>query len=142
MDLAALEIMVNSDNMREWTELSTFDGIDLTESYILSWAHVNGSLVLEMDFVLTPDHPGYQPPPVNWYACFRRGLLRFDGVRSLTGLPNMADVIPAIDATGEKDYGHLDQLVEIAAGRFEGETDYGTFSVESASPTVELYIDT
>jgi hypothetical protein len=124
--------------MRDWTANPTFDGIDLSDSLILSWATRDHDLVVEVDFVLIEGHPDYHPPRSDEWACFRRGILRFVNLRSLTGLPPMATVIPATDATGEKDYGHFDSLVEDPIGHFAVSWDYGSFFVQSDPPKIEI----
>ncbi len=127
--------------MRDWTAIPAFDGLDLTESFILSWEHRENLLRFEVDFVLTEDHPAFHPPIPGEWACFRRGALEFPNVRSLTGLPSMAGVRPAVDATGAHDYGHFDTFVESAPARFEVSGDFGTFSVESDLPVIVLPSD-
>jgi hypothetical protein len=124
--------------MRNWTAMPAFHGLDLSESFISSWEHHENSLLVEADFVLTPDHPSFRPPVPDEWACFKRGKLTFPNVRSTKGLRSMAEVRPAIDATGERDYGHFDSFVERAPGTFEVSGDFGTFTVESEQPIVEI----
>ncbi|HXI77195.1 MAG TPA: hypothetical protein VNH21_08655 [Steroidobacteraceae bacterium] len=101
--------------MRDWTTISAFDRLDLSESFILSWLADNGDLLFEVDFALAEGHPDYCQPRLGERACFRRGTLRFPNVRSMARLPSMAEVRPAFDATGEIDYGHFDSFVEVAS---------------------------
>ena len=124
--------------MRDWTAIPAFDGLDLTESFILSWEHRENLLRFEVDFVLTEEHSAFHPPTPGEWACFLRGALAFPNVQSLSGLPAMSSVRPAVDATGEKDYGHFDVFAELAPGRFEVSGDFGTFFVESDAPLVVL----
>jgi hypothetical protein len=124
--------------MHDWTAMPAFDGLDLTESFISSWEQNNKTLRFEVDFVLTPDHPMFRPALPDEWACFRRGAVTFPNVRAITGLKSMSEVRPAIDATGERDYGHFDTFVERAPGAFEVAGDFGTFLVESEPPIVEI----
>lgn len=125
--------------MRDWTEISAFNQLDLSESFILSWTMESGDLLFEADFVLAVDHPEYRNPPPDEWACFRRGTLTFPNVRSVTGLPSRANVRPAIDATGEIDYGHFDSLIEKAPGIFELSGDFGVARLECGQPTVRIF---
>jgi hypothetical protein len=125
--------------MRAWTDISVFDRLDLTESFILSWTIEGGDVVFEADFLLIEGHPNYRRPSAGEWACFRRGTLKFPNVRSLKGLPSMADVHPAIDANGEIDYGHFDSLVEVVSGQFELSGDFGVVRLECDQPTVGIH---
>lgn len=118
--------------------MPAFDGIDLGNSFVISWEHQGDSLRFEADFVLTPDHAMFHQVTPNEWACFKRGVLIFPNVRKIHGLKPMTEVRPAIDATGEKDYGHFDILVEQGAGKFEVSGDFGTFQIEAAQPFVEI----
>jgi hypothetical protein len=51
----------------------------------------------------------------------------------------MSEVRPAIDATGEIDYGHFDSFVEVASGKFEVSGDFGVLRLQSDEPTVVVH---
>ena len=127
--------------MRDWTTISAFDRLDLSESFILSWLADNGDLLFEVDFALAEGHPDYCQPRLGERACFRRGTLRFPNVRSMARLPSMAEVRPAFDATGEIDYGHFDSFVEVASGQFEVSGDFGVLRLESDQPIAAVHTD-
>jgi len=127
--------------VRDWTTISAFDRLDLSESFILSWLADNGDLLFEVDFALAEGHPDYCQPRLGERACFRRGTLRFPNVRSMARLPSMAEVRPAFDATGEIDYGHFDSFVEVASGQFEVSGDFGVLRLESDQPIVAVHTD-
>jgi hypothetical protein len=122
--------------MRTWLEIPALEAIDLTNSYVLSWNQSQNAVRFIMDFVLTQDHPLYTLPQDDEWACFRSGELVFSGATRITGLYSMDDVKPAIGATGEKDYGCIDSLVEIGAGQYEVEGEFGTVSIKSEEPRV------
>jgi hypothetical protein len=124
--------------MRNWSALPAFFGLDLSESYILSWCRLEDSLRIEADLVITPDHPKFKAPPPHERACFSRGAVVFPNVRSIEGLRPMSEVRPAIDALGEKDYGHFDSLVEVTPGTFEVSADFGELTIESGPPNVDI----
>ena len=114
--------------MRPYTDLRELAEIVLEESYVLGIKAEPGTMTLDMDFVLTPNHPSYSPPPSSEWACFRRGTLRLVGVRRLTwtdqGQP------PALDASGERDWGHVDTF-EWDEGRFVLAGDFGSLEAEA-----------
>jgi hypothetical protein len=94
-----------------------------------------GRLTLDVDFVLTPAHPSYRDPPADERECFRRGKLRFIGVRMLCWENQGAP--PATDATGESDFGHIDDL-EWGEGVFELNGDWGQIRVLAEDVSVDL----
>jgi hypothetical protein len=65
-------------------------------------------VIFEVDFVLTKAHPAYVPPPASARECFRNGRLRLVAVQRL--LWDEQGARPATDATGERDYGHIDSF--------------------------------
>jgi hypothetical protein len=125
--------------MRDWTAIPSFDRLDLSESFILSWTADTGDVVFEVDFALAEGHADYRQPPLGEWACFRRGTLKFPNAHSIAGLRTMAEVRPAIDATGEADYGHFDSLIEVASGQFEVSGDFGVLRLESDQPMVAIH---
>ena len=118
--------------------MPVFAGIDLPDSYILSWRQEGGSVSFEMLFVLTIDHPLYKRPNDDEWACYRSGRLSIQNVTRCAGLPDMKLVIPATDAKGHKDYGCMDSFAESAAGRYELSTDFGTATIHGSEPAVEF----
>jgi hypothetical protein len=95
-----------------WTEMPEFDGVDLTESYVLGWRLDDEGLWFDLDVALVPGHPAYRPPRPDERTCWRRGVLVFPGARAVKGLDPQDAVIPAIDASDECDYGNIDTLEE------------------------------
>ncbi len=118
--------------------MPVFAGIDLPDSYILSWQRGDEGVSFEMLFVLTIDHPLYKHPKEDEWACYRSGRLTFQNVTKCTGLPDMKLVIPATDAEGYKDYGCMDTFIETSAGKYELSGDFGVATVHGSEPAVEF----
>ena len=95
-------------HVRRYTGLPGLAEIVLEESYVFGITAEPGSVTFDIDFVLTPSHSDYVAPPPSEVECFRRGTMRLSGVQRLTwdrqGAP------PATDATGERDFGHIDSF--------------------------------
>ncbi|SRR6266542_4473075 len=121
--------------MRSYTELDGLDEIVLEESYVLGITAEPGRVTFEVDFVLTPHHPEWVAPPPSEVECFRRGTLQLMGVRRLRwddqGGP------PATDATGERDFGHIDSF-KWEHDRFLLEGDWGSLDVRAAGAEASL----
>jgi hypothetical protein len=80
----------------------------LEESYVLTISVTPASIEFGGDFVLGPRHSSYREPASGETGCFVRGTLTFLGVRSL--LWEHQGAPPALDASGEIDYGHIDDF--------------------------------
>jgi hypothetical protein len=123
--------------MRPYVELPGLSEIVLEESYVLDVRAAPGELIFDVDFVLARDHPAYAPPPPSQVECFRRGSLRFTGLERLVwddqGKP------PAIDASGERDFGHIDSF-EWEGGRYFLSGDFGRIDAEAKGVDVVLSV--
>jgi hypothetical protein len=122
--------------LKPYTALKGLEDIVLEESYVLAITATPSQVVFKVDFVLTTEHPRYQPNRPGEYECFRRGELRFQDIKILywtgQGRP------PAQDATGELDYGHIETFEwEPACYQFLG--DWGYMQVTGG--TVQVTID-
>jgi hypothetical protein len=123
--------------MTLWTEMSEFDGVDLTESYVLGWRMDGNDLRFDLDVALVPGHPAYRPPRPDERTCYHRGTLIFPGARAVSGLALQDEVLGAVDATGERDYGNIDTFEE-TGGEFQLSGEFGDVRLKSARPRLEL----
>jgi hypothetical protein len=97
-----------------------------------------GKLVFRLDLLLLPGHPDFGSPLGGDRSCFRPAPLCFEAVRGLTwtdqGNP------PARDASGEIDYGAIDEFTWIA-GEFTLVGDWGRIQVDSHQvPRLEVEV--
>jgi hypothetical protein len=121
--------------MRPYTELAGLADIVLEESYVLSVRAQPGELTLDVDFVLACEHQAYSPPPPSEVECFRRGSLRFAAVERIVW--NDQGSPPAIDASGERDFGHIDSF-EWEDDEYLLSGDWGRIEVKARGVKVVL----
>lgn len=100
-----------------WSELPEFTGIDLQDTWVLSWAHEGNQLTFQLEASIWPNSEYYELPKVNGYTCYKPAKLTFKEFRIINGILSMSDVKPAIGADGEKDYGSIDNL-EVGKDRY------------------------
>jgi hypothetical protein len=119
----------------DWTQLREFDGVDLSESYVLGWVLAEDELVLELDVALTPDHALYTPPRAEERTCWVRGHLHCPGASSVQGLQDQCGIVGATDATGAGDYGSIDEL-SWADGQAHIVGEFGDITLRSSRPHI------
>lgn len=118
-----------------YTEIPGFEHVYLEDSFVLGVVASPGRLTFTIDAVLTPEHPHYQPPKQDEHHCYQRGVIVFERVGRLVweGQGNP----PAVDATGEIDYGSIDSMY--AQGPlFSLSGEWGKIQVESHTPVLKL----
>ncbi|WP_079178168.1 hypothetical protein [Streptomyces mangrovisoli] len=121
--------------MSDYREVGELGQYFLEESYVLSIQASPGDLSLEMDLALSPEHPQHEPASPNERHCYRRGTIRYSGVKDLQWFDQGTP--PAVDATGELDYGNIDSLtVEGDAYGMEG--DFGRITIVARDISILL----
>lgn len=120
---------------RPYSDLPGFQSLYLEDSFILDVLARPGSVVFEVELVLTGDHPDYRPPPPNEQHCYRRGRITFEGVTRLTWLSK--NISPARGATGEIDYGGFDTF-RVNGSTFVVAGEFGELNLEASGCTVSM----
>ncbi|MBL9188047.1 MAG: hypothetical protein JNK23_11245 [Opitutaceae bacterium] len=124
--------------MTDWTTLPEFDGVDLSESYVLGWQIASSDLIFQLDVALVPGHPRYQTPRENDRACWLSGRLHFPNARDVVGLHSQGEVPGAIDATGTRDFGNIDGI-SWSDGRAHVVGEFGDVTLVSARPFITFW---
>ena len=102
-------------------------GIYLEDSWILDIVVGDRELQFRLEAVLTPDHADYTPPLPAEQHCYRAGVLTIRSSNPIT--LHSSGMAPATDATGERDYGHIDSFVRGAHDSWQLEGDWGSASI-------------
>jgi hypothetical protein len=100
----------------DWTELTVFKGIDLNDSFILSWNQTSDKVEINLEASIWPQSAYYIKPKSNEHTCYRRATLTILGAVRVTGLLPMDTVKPTTDPDGTKDYGSIDSLTQSPNG--------------------------
>lgn len=106
-----------------------FSGYYLEDSYVLSIRESDGSLVFELEAVLTPSHPEYRSPPPTEQHCYRNAKLAFEDVQRVEWQRRSRNTF--VDAQGEKDLGNIDSFVIFPDGRYKLAGDWGQVEVQA-----------
>lgn len=111
------------------------DRAHLGDSWVLDITVCPNEVVFELDLVLLPGHPAYQPPSPGEQYCYRSAALRFPGLREVTW--RLGEQEPAADASGEVDYGNIDTL-RTDGEVYELDGDWGAMRLIADPPVVDL----
>lgn len=118
-----------------YRQLVGFEHVHLENSFVLDIQASPGRLRLDVEVVLAPGHPDHRPPAPDELNCYARATIDFPNLRTLTwtgqGTP------PAVDASGETDYGGIDTFFWDGTS-FHLEGDWGVIDLVSAPPVIHL----
>ncbi|MBX7276678.1 hypothetical protein K2E96_19265 [Pseudomonas sp. ERGC3:05] len=92
-------------------EILSLSNFYFEDSYVLSIDEVAGSLIFELDTVLTKNHPQYEEPKNGEQYCYRKVLLRFFNTDSIEWFDRR--LIGFVDSAGDLDYGNIDSFVRV-----------------------------
>jgi hypothetical protein len=95
----------------DWTQIKAFKGIDLNDSFILSWKVSSNNLAFEVEASIWPESIYYQEPVADEYTCYKQASLVFENTEKITGLLNQESVKPTEDPDGSLDYGNIETLI-------------------------------
>lgn len=116
-------------------DLPNLSEIYLEDSWVLDVVAEPAVLRFKMELVLREGHPSYHPPKPGEQYCYLPGRLIFRQATSLSW--EGPSVRPAVDATGEKEYGSVDEF-RVEAGGYRLIGDFGDIHVTSAASEVSL----
>jgi len=113
--------------------------IDLWESYVLGWEHKGDELFIYIEAVLLPEHQAYEKPTPELWACYKKARLLFKGVSSLEGYEELDIEKAATDASGEKDFGHIEEFQFTVLGDYSFNIEYaGLLKFKAKEVKIEL----
>ncbi len=129
--------MTKSQAAVDWRDLAEFAGVDLGESYILSWHAEGGALIVDVDLLLTPGHAHYETPRPNERICIRPAKLEFRYCDSIEIDGRRFDETLAETAARLRP-GAVAGLRRLDDGRFEISGPFGTVLIDAERPLVRL----
>ena len=100
----------------DWTDISDFKGIDLNDSFVLSWNQTSDKVEINLEASIWPQSAYYIKPKSGEHTCYRRATLTIFGAVEVTGLLPMDAVKPTVDPDGTEDYGTIDSLTQNSTG--------------------------
>ncbi len=121
----------------DWRDLPEFAGLDLCQSYILSWHVEGGALIVDVDLLLTPEHPRYETPRPNEKICIRPAKLEFQYCDSIRIDGKRFDKSLA-ETVARLSPGAIAGFKRLQGGPFEISGAFGTVLIDAERPLVHL----
>lgn len=126
-----------TEEVTSWTTLREFRHTDLTQSFVLSWEVASGSLQIDVDLYLSPDHPFYEEPRPAEKACFRPAHIEFPNCSRILATAQDRDVSPR-DAICELGGGLINDLRRTGEGEYQISGEFGQVAIFAERPMVRL----
>ena len=130
--------MVAPEHTNDWRELREFSGVDLENSYVLSWSVTVGTLVIDVDVCLDAQHPFYEPPRPSETSCIRAGVLEFPYCTSLRAENGRASSTDPNVVAGTLRHGKITGLTRIGDGRYDLRGAFGRVCIEGERPLLRF----
>ncbi len=124
-----------SEDTTDWQELREFKSVDLTRSFVLAWSIDSGSLLIDVDLFLCPDHTRYEEPRPAEKACYRPALIDFPHCESASDSGTVGDLA---DSVRKFRSGKISRLTRTGSGRYEITGGFGTVAICAERPMVRL----
>lgn len=120
----------------DWRQFREFSAVDLEQSFVLSWQVDSASLLIDIDVLLTPEHPFYERPRPSEKSCIRPAIIEFPCCVAL----RIGDSAPGTVAETAEGIGHgaIKGLQRLVDGRYEILGDFGTVLVSAERPLLKL----
>lgn len=121
----------------DWRQLREFADVDLERSFVLSWAWEAGTMLIDVDVLLLPEHPFYEPPRPAEKLCIRPALIEFPfcvAVAPAGAVPS-DDLAASVASLGG---GAIAGFKLIADGNYEISGDFGMVCIEAERPLLRL----
>jgi hypothetical protein len=127
-----------ADKSTNWTELREFRAVDLSESFVLSWSVNSGSLQIDLDLFLCPEHAFYERPRPKERACYRPAVLEFPYCSRIgsTTSRGSAESVSAIAA--KLIAGKISGLRLVDDGHYEITGAFGKVEIHAERPILRL----
>ncbi len=126
----------DADVGTDWRQLREFADVDLTRSFVLSWLYESGTLFVDIDVLLTPEHPFYEKPRPAERVCIRPACIEFP-VCETFGPDGITDG-QLVDISKNLGLGAISGLRRLADDRYEISGDFGTVCISAERPLLKL----
>ena len=128
---------MNDADSVSWRQLREFAGIDLTQSFILSWSVEGDTLCVDVDLFLESEHPFFEKPRPNEKVCIRPAVIEFPFCVAIeSNIPGASGSLA--DAVAVLGLGRIGELRRFHDGPFEISGEFGKVRIDAERPILRL----
>ncbi len=109
----------------DWRQLREFAGVDVSNSFVLSWRMQGETLLIDVDLLLMPEHPFYEKPRPAEKVCIRPAIVEFRYCDSVS-----ADI-------SQLGHGAIAGFT-VQDGTYEIVGEFGTVRIDAERPLLRL----
>ncbi len=117
-----------------YEKFNGFENIFLEDSFVLEITEKSNEIKFLMELVLAQTHPMYSKPKPNEIYCYKKAELLFPNAKEINWIEKT--LMPSKDATGEIDYGNIDELY-LENGIYCIWGDFGHLELKSSEPQIK-----
>lgn len=128
---------LSDDNSVDWRKLREFTGVDLLNSYVLSWGVQRGTLLIDVDLQLNREHPFYEKPRPAEKVCIRAAVIDFPYCVAIVVNGDTVDE-PLSDSVAKLGIGAIEGLRRLDDGPYEISGAFGTVRIDAERPILRL----
>jgi hypothetical protein len=129
--------MTDAAQSTDWRLLREFAAVDLEQSFILSWEIRSGTLLVDIDLHLLPEHPFFEKPRPAEKVCIRPAVIEFplcDNIQ-VDGSAGNIDMDNAVATLG---LGSIRGLRRLQDGHYEISGAFGLVLVDADRPLLRI----
>lgn len=129
--------MAGNDESVDWSKLREFAGVDLAESFVLTWHFEAGTLFVDCDVLLQPDHPFFETPRPAEKVCIRPAIIEFPFCTGVSG-DGSTDGGNLSDSVQHLGNGAISGMRLCGDGRYELRGEFGSVIIDAERPVLRL----
>jgi hypothetical protein len=129
--------MSGPEGATDWRKLREFAAIDLTRSFVLAFRVESGTLLVDVDLFLTPEHPFYEKPRPSQKDCIRPAVIEFPYCESITS-GGIVDDEDLATAAGRVGHGGITGFSRLPDGQYEICGKFGKVLIDAERPILRL----
>ena len=128
--------MTAASQATDWRVLREFAGVDLEQSFVLSWEIEYGALLVDIDVHLLEAHPFYEKPRPAEKVCIRPAVIEFPLLDKIL-VDGSAAAEPA-ELVKRLGLGAIHGFQRLANGHYEIKGRFGRVLIEADRPVLRL----
>lgn len=129
--------MTGTGQSTDWRSLREFAAVDLEQSFVLAWEIQSGTLLIDTDLHLLPEHPFFEKPRPAEKVCIRAAVIEFPLCDRIE-VDGEAANIEMAEAVAMLGSGAIRGLRRLQDGRYEISGTFGFVLIDADRPILRI----